>query len=551
MYKAHHSRTILEVEMSKKCTPLWREARSEVKTYKAHQVRNTFASWHVPKVHAVVVRSTFPSQNVKKHTCSDHFWKFRCGFAWQAQGILHLATSEQNVRVLSQYQRQQLLHYTTLHATTLQLQLHYITLHPTPLHYTQLHYTILHYHYHYHCHCHCHYNYNYNCTTLHYTNDTTLDYTPLHYTTVHSMTLHYNYNYNCNHNSNSNSNCTTLHYIILHYITLHYVTLHYIIVHYITRHDTTWHDTHSTPLHSTNSNSNYNYNCNYNCICTTLHYITLHSATLHSTTLHSSPVHSTTLRCTNYNYSYNYTYATLHHTRLDYTTWHYPTLHTLHSIHHHKMQLQLHYTNYTTPQIQLHYATATNTAALHHTTSSSCGWGGRPGGHCNHCSHSKEHSSNHLSVHQWIRSATRDSQQPSSPIGFLFWNFRHRLVRYYWKHISLHPNLSYNSDNIFGYNFSPSAWHDPYVRNTTARIWTGSRGPGWIGSVPLPPAIACHGVQGFPQTGHGWQLGGERLVAVTWNMGPGSLSIPKSRNPKHVERQLFEKFGYVSKILKN
>ena len=23
-------------------------------------------------------------------------------------------------------------------------------------------------------------------------------------------------------------------------------------------------------------------------------------------------------------------------------------------------------------------------------------------------------------------------QQPTSPIGFLFWNFRHRLVRYYW-----------------------------------------------------------------------------------------------------------------------
>ena len=30
-----------------------------------------------------------------------------------------------------------------------------------------------------------------------------------------------------------------------------------------------------------------------------------------------------------------------------------------------------------------------------------------------------------------IRSAIRDSQQPSFPIGFLFWNFRHRLVRHY------------------------------------------------------------------------------------------------------------------------
>jgi len=27
---------------------------------------------------------------------------------------------------------------------------------------------------------------------------------------------------------------------------------------------------------------------------------------------------------------------------------------------------------------------------------------------------------NHLLVHQWIRSAIRDSQQPTSPIGFLF-----------------------------------------------------------------------------------------------------------------------------------
>ena len=35
-------------------------------------------------------------------------------------------------------------------------------------------------------------------------------------------------------------------------------------------------------------------------------------------------------------------------------------------------------------------------------------------------------------VHQWIRSAIRDSQQQISPIGFLFLKFRHRLVRYYW-----------------------------------------------------------------------------------------------------------------------
>ena len=91
---------LLEVEMSKKCTPLWREAHLEVKMYKTHHSRTTFGSWDVEKVHAIVARSTFGSQNVKKTRGSDHFWKFRCRFAWQAQGIVHLVKSEQKVRVL-------------------------------------------------------------------------------------------------------------------------------------------------------------------------------------------------------------------------------------------------------------------------------------------------------------------------------------------------------------------------------------------------------------------------------------------------------------------
>ena len=70
---------LLEVEMSKKkCTPLWREAHFEVKMYKTPQCRTTFGSWDVEKVHAVVARSTFPSQKCKKLTVSDHFWRFRC-----------------------------------------------------------------------------------------------------------------------------------------------------------------------------------------------------------------------------------------------------------------------------------------------------------------------------------------------------------------------------------------------------------------------------------------------------------------------------------------
>ena len=100
---------LLEVAMSKKCTPLWREAHFEVKMYKTLRVRTTFGScdvekvhalWceahfevkmykthharttfggsDVEKVHAVVARSTFRSQNVQNTRGSDHFWRFRC-----------------------------------------------------------------------------------------------------------------------------------------------------------------------------------------------------------------------------------------------------------------------------------------------------------------------------------------------------------------------------------------------------------------------------------------------------------------------------------------
>ena len=69
---------LLEVAMSKKCTPLWREAHFQVKMYKTPQLRTTFGSWDVEKVHAVVARSTFPSQNVQNTPFSDHFWRFKC-----------------------------------------------------------------------------------------------------------------------------------------------------------------------------------------------------------------------------------------------------------------------------------------------------------------------------------------------------------------------------------------------------------------------------------------------------------------------------------------
>ena len=53
---------LLEVAMSKKCTPLWREAHFEVKSVKNWRSRTTFGGSDVEKVHAVVARSTFWSQ---------------------------------------------------------------------------------------------------------------------------------------------------------------------------------------------------------------------------------------------------------------------------------------------------------------------------------------------------------------------------------------------------------------------------------------------------------------------------------------------------------
>ena len=166
----------------------------------------TFGSCDVEKVHAVVARSTFRSQNVQSITCSRHFWRFRCRFASLHYITLHYTplhhtplhyTTLHNSTTTTTQLHSTTLHYTTLHCTTLHYTpLHYITLHCTTFHYTSLRYTTL------------HYNYNYNCaTTLHYK---TLHYTKLHYTTLHYTTLR----------------STTPHYITLHYLPLHYTTLH-------------------------------------------------------------------------------------------------------------------------------------------------------------------------------------------------------------------------------------------------------------------------------------------------------------------------------------
>ena len=170
---------LLEVEMSKKCTSLWREAHFQVKMYKTQHVRTIFGG----------------SEAVSRG---------------RRKGLWTLSKVSKTWRFCSIFNHNY--HYTTLHSTTLHYTtttttttttLHYILLHYTPLHYTGLNYIQLRY------------------TTLHYT---TLHYTTLHlHLQLHSTTLNYN----------------TLHYTTLHYIPRHSTTLHYTTLHYIEWHCTT------------------------------------------------------------------------------------------------------------------------------------------------------------------------------------------------------------------------------------------------------------------------------------------------------------------------
>ena len=165
---------LLEGEMSKKCTPLWREAHFQVKMCKTHHARTTFGGSDVEKVEVAMLKKRTP-------LCRE------AHFEVNMYKTLGVRTTFGASDVAS-------LHYTTLHYTTLHYILHYITLHYTPQHY----------------------NYNYT-TRLHFT---TLHYIKFHYAKLHYTTLHY----------------TTLNYITLHYITLHYTTLHSTTLHYITLH---------------------------------------------------------------------------------------------------------------------------------------------------------------------------------------------------------------------------------------------------------------------------------------------------------------------------
>ena len=94
------------------------------------------------KVHTVVARSTFRSQNVQSTTYSRHFWRFRCRKSARRCGAKRVSKSKCTkhtivgplLEVQISLRRFASLHYTTLHYTTLHYTtLHYTTLHPTTL----------------------------------------------------------------------------------------------------------------------------------------------------------------------------------------------------------------------------------------------------------------------------------------------------------------------------------------------------------------------------------------------------------------------------------
>ena len=78
----------------KKCTPLWREAHFEVKSVKNWRSRTIFGSCDVEKVHAVVARSTFPSENAQNTPAPDHFLKLRCRKSARRCGAKHISKSK-------------------------------------------------------------------------------------------------------------------------------------------------------------------------------------------------------------------------------------------------------------------------------------------------------------------------------------------------------------------------------------------------------------------------------------------------------------------------
>ena len=66
----------------------------QVKSVKKQRSQTTFGSCDVEKLHAVMARSTFPSQNVQSTPFSDHFWKLRGRKSASRCGAKHMSISK-------------------------------------------------------------------------------------------------------------------------------------------------------------------------------------------------------------------------------------------------------------------------------------------------------------------------------------------------------------------------------------------------------------------------------------------------------------------------
>jgi hypothetical protein len=83
----------------KNSTPLWREAHFEVKMPKTPEGLSAFRNCDVQKVHGILARSAFGSENATNPTCLCRFWTLNRCFVSQVQGVLHPGKSEQNLKV--------------------------------------------------------------------------------------------------------------------------------------------------------------------------------------------------------------------------------------------------------------------------------------------------------------------------------------------------------------------------------------------------------------------------------------------------------------------
>ena len=173
---------LLQVDMSKKCRPLWREAHVEAKSEKNNWgVQSTFG------------RSDVVFRGRRRGLCTlskvSKTWGFCSSFNYNDHYTRLHSTPLHYIRLQLQLQLQLQRHYITLHYSTL-ITLHYAvhytalnypTLHSTPLNRTTTTTTA---------------TTSLHCTILHLTNYialryTTLRYTTLHYTTPRYTALHY------------------------------------------------------------------------------------------------------------------------------------------------------------------------------------------------------------------------------------------------------------------------------------------------------------------------------------------------------------------------